>query len=44
MGEGRSVYRVWWRNVREESIGRPRHMWEDSIKVDLQEVEYGFMD
>ena len=24
--------------------GRPRHRWEDTIKMDLQEVEYGVMN
>jgi len=26
------------------SLGRPRHRWVDSIKMDLQEVGYGYMD
>jgi uncharacterized protein YebE (UPF0316 family) len=25
-------------------LGRPRHRWEDNIKVDLQEVGYGGTD
>jgi hypothetical protein len=25
-------------------LGRPRHRWEDNIKVDLQEVGCGIMD
>jgi hypothetical protein len=25
-------------------LGRPRLRWEDNIKIDLQEVEYGGMD
>jgi len=25
-------------------LGRPRHRWEDNIKVDLQEVGWGGMD
>jgi len=25
-------------------LGRPRHSWEDNIKMDLQEVECGGMD
>jgi len=25
-------------------LGRPRHRWEDNIKMDLQEVECGGMD
>jgi hypothetical protein len=25
-------------------VGRPRHRWEDSVKIDLQEVGWGSMD
>jgi hypothetical protein len=25
-------------------LGRPRHRWEDNIKMDLQEVTWGVMD
>jgi len=25
-------------------LGRPRHRWEDNIKMDLQEVRLGGMD
>jgi len=25
-------------------LGRPRHRWEDNIKMDLQEVGYGGID
>jgi len=25
-------------------LGRPRHRWEDNIKMDLQEVGWGCMD
>ena len=25
-------------------LGRPKRRWEDNIKMDLQEVEYGGMD
>jgi hypothetical protein len=27
-----------------KQLGRPRCRWEDNIKMDLQEVEYGGMD
>ena len=45
MGERRGVYRV----LVEKSegkipLGRPRHRWEDSIKMDLQEVGCVGMD
>jgi hypothetical protein len=45
MGEGRGVYRVWvgkpegWR-----PLGRPRCIWEDNIRMDLQEVGRGCVD
>ena len=26
------------------AFGRPRHRWDDNIKMDLQEVGYGGMD
>ena len=31
----------WWGNLRERPLGRPRHRWEDNIKMDLQEVGGG---
>jgi len=42
MGEKRGAYKVlagWpegWRPLR-----RPRHRWEDNIKMDLEEVDWG---
>jgi hypothetical protein len=43
MGEGRGVYRVLiGRPEGKRPLGRPRHRWEDNIKMDLGEVEiYG---
>jgi hypothetical protein len=35
-GEERGMYRV--------LVGKPRHRWEDNIRMDLQEVGYGSMD
>jgi hypothetical protein len=38
-GEGEVFTRFWWGNLRErDHFGRPRHRWEDNIKMDLQEV------
>jgi hypothetical protein len=28
----------------EKALGRPRHRWEDNMKMDLQEVGFGVMD
>jgi hypothetical protein len=40
IGEGRGVYRVLvGRPERKRPLGRPRHRWEDNIKVDLMEIE-----
>jgi hypothetical protein len=40
MGEGRGAYRI----LVGRPLGRPRHRWEDNIKMDLQEVGWGSMD
>jgi hypothetical protein len=42
MGEGRNVYGVLV--VKPEGkgpLGRPRHRWEDGIKMDLREIGWG---
>ena len=42
MGEGRVVHRVLvGKHEGKRPLGRPRHRWEDNIKMDLQEVEGG---
>jgi len=42
MGERRGVYRcLVGKPEGKRPLGRPRHRWEDSIKVDLQEVGWG---
>ena len=39
MGERRGAYRVLVGNPEgRRPLGRPRHRWEDNIKMDLQEV------
>jgi len=39
MGEGKGVYRVSvGKPEGKRPLGRPRHKWEDNIKLDLQEV------
>jgi len=35
---------IWWRNLKESDLGRPRRKWEDTIKMDLQEVGCGDKD
>jgi hypothetical protein len=45
MGEGRGVYRVLVGKPEEKrTLGRPRHRWNNNIKMDLQEVGCGGMD
>ena len=42
MGERRGLQGFWW-GIPEgkRPLGRPRHRWEDNIKMDLQEVGWG---
>jgi hypothetical protein len=45
MGEGRGMYRVMVGKAEgKRPLRRPRHRWEDDIKMDLQEVGCGGMD
>jgi len=45
MGERRVSYRVLaGKPEGKRQLGRQRHRWEDNIKMDLQEVEWGDMD
>ena len=45
MGERRGVYRVSVGKPEvKRPLGRPRHRWEDNIKMDLQEVGWRGMD
>jgi len=45
MGERRDVYRVLvGKPEGKRPLGRPRHRWEDNIKMDLQEVGCGGVD
>jgi hypothetical protein len=43
MGERRGVYRVLVGTPKgKRPLGRPRHMWEDNIKIDIREIRiYG---
>jgi hypothetical protein len=42
MGHRRSAYRILvGRPEGRRPLGRPRHRWEDNIKMDLQEVGWG---
>jgi hypothetical protein len=42
MGKGRGAYRILvGRPEVRRPLGRPRHRWEDNIKMDIQEVGWG---
>jgi hypothetical protein len=42
MGEGRGVYRVLvGKPEGTRLLGRPRHRWEDNVRMELQEVGCG---
>jgi hypothetical protein len=42
MGEGRNVYRVLVGKPKgKRPLERPRHRWEDGIKMDLREIGWG---
>ena len=44
MGEERGVYRVLvGKPEGKRPLGRPRRRWVDNIRMDLQEVECGYM-
>jgi hypothetical protein len=45
MGEVRGAYNILvGRPEGRRSLGRPRRRWEDSIKMDLREIEFGDVD
>jgi hypothetical protein len=45
MGEGRGMYRVFvGKPEGRRQLGRPRHRWEDNIRMDLREEGCGCLD
>ena len=45
MEEGRGVHKVLaGKPEGKRPLGRPRHRWDDNIKMDLQEVKRGYGD
>jgi hypothetical protein len=45
MGEGRGAYSILvGRPEGRRPLGRPRRRWEDNIKMDLQEMDWGGID
>jgi hypothetical protein len=44
MGERRNVYRVLVeKSEGKGSLERPRHRWEDGVKMDLREIGWGVL-
>ena len=41
-GKRRNAYTVWWENLRERKLGRPRRRWEDDIKWFLNKLFWGW--
>jgi hypothetical protein len=45
MGEKKSAYGILvGKPEGKRPLGRPRRRWEDNIKMDLREIEWGGMD
>jgi hypothetical protein len=45
MGEKRNACRILvGKPEGKRPLGRPRHRWEDNIKMELREIEWGGMD
>jgi hypothetical protein len=45
IGEERNVHRVLMgKPERKRPLGRPRHRWEDGIRMDLREIGWGSVD
>jgi hypothetical protein len=41
MSDRRAAYRILVRRPERRPLGRPRHIWENNIKMDFQDVEWG---
>jgi hypothetical protein len=43
-GEERNAYGILMGKPEGKRLGRPRHRWEDNIKMDKREIGWGGMD
>jgi hypothetical protein len=45
MGEERNVYKaLMGKSEGKRPLGRPRHRWEDGIRMDIREIGWGSVD
>jgi hypothetical protein len=45
MGEKKNAYRILVGKLEGRSpLGRPRHRWEDNVRMDLRDIRWGGMD
>jgi hypothetical protein len=44
MGEVRGAYILLGKPKGRRPLGRPRHRWQDNIKMDLREIRFGDVD
>jgi hypothetical protein len=45
MSDKRNAYRIFMGNPEgKRPLGRPRHRWEDNIKMELREIGWGAID
>jgi hypothetical protein len=36
---------IWWENINEiNQLGRPRHRWDNNIKMDRKEIDRGVVE
>jgi hypothetical protein len=42
--KGRGKYiRFWWESPKERPLRRPRHRWEDGIRMDVRETGFSWL-
>jgi hypothetical protein len=38
---GETCTGFWWESLKEKTLERPRRRWEEGIKMDLREIDWG---